>query len=52
MKKIYSKPVTEVVNIETSRILCLSGDDQMPDLWGGEFGQVPGLTPEGMNHLA
>lgn len=38
MKKTYSKPVTEVINIETSKILCASG----PDRWGGEFGYIPG----------
>lgn len=48
MKKTYSKPVTEVINIETSKILCASG----PDRWGGEFGYIPGLTPGGGNHLA
>lgn len=48
MKKIYNKPVTEVINIETSKILCASG----PDRWGGEFGYIPGLTPDSGNHLA
>ena len=50
MKKIYSKPVTEVINIKTNRILCGSGDP--PSGWGGEFGQVPGLTPDDGNYLA
>lgn len=50
MKKIYSKPVIEVINIKTTRILCGSGDS--PSGWGGEFSQVHGLTPGSGNHLA
>lgn len=44
MKKSYSKPSTEVVNIETTRILCDS--KKSPSRWGGQFGQVPGLNPD------
>lgn len=50
MKKIYSKPVTEVLKIKISRIICGSGDP--PSGWGGGFGQVPGLTPDDGNYLA
>ena len=50
MKKIYSKPVIEVINIKTTRILCGSGDS--PAGWGGGFGQVPGLTPDSENQMA
>ena len=49
MKKIYSKPVIEVINIKTTRILCGSGDP--PAGWGGGFSQVPGLTPDEGNSL-
>ena len=40
-KKIYSKPLTEVIIIQTAGILCGSGIDEYDDV----FGQVPGLTP-------
>ena len=50
MKKIYSKPVIEGINIKTTRILCGSGDP--PAGWGGGFGQVPGLTSDSENQMA
>ena len=47
-KKIYSKPVTEVIIIQTAGILCVSGIDDYDDI----FSQVPGFTPGSGNHLA
>lgn len=41
MKKTYSKPNTQVIDIETTSILCGSADRTIPD-WGGGFGQIPG----------
>ena len=40
MKKTYSKPSTEVIKLETAKILCGSNVDR----WPGPFGQVPGLS--------
>ena len=42
MKKEYIKPTTEVINIQPTRILCFSGEDDFEDLfeipdWGGEL---------------
>ena len=45
-KKIYSKPVTEVISIENTGILCASND------YDDVFSQVHGLTPGSGNHLA
>lgn len=41
MKKTYSKPNTQVIGIETTSILCGSGDRTIPG-WGSGFGQIPG----------
>lgn len=41
MKKTYSKPNTQVIDIETTSILCGSADRTIPG-WGGGFGQIPG----------
>ena len=41
MKKRYSKPHTQVIDIETTSILCGSADRTIPG-WGGGFGQIPG----------
>lgn len=50
MKKLYSKPVIEVVYIETTRrILCTS--DPISE-WGDLFGQVPDLNPDKENMQA
>lgn len=46
-KNIYSKPVTEVINIETAKILC--GSD--PWDYDGLFSQVPGPIPSTGNRL-
>ena len=48
MKKIYSKPESQVVDIETSRILCSSEPREYRDV----FGQIPGLTQNTENYLA
>ena len=41
MKKEYIKPMTEVINIQPTKILCFSGEDEdffpIPD-FGGELG--------------
>jgi len=50
MKKIYCKPVTEVLKIKISRIICGSGDP--PSDWGGGFGQIPGIDQSEDNLLA
>ncbi len=50
MKKTYSKPQTQVIDIEANRILCNS--DPIPTEWGGGFGQVPGLGIPKDNQLA
>ncbi len=50
MKKTYSKPLTQVIDIEATNILCASDPD--PLRWGGEFGQVPGLTTGADERLA
>lgn len=39
MKKDYIKPTTEVINIQPSRILCLSGDEE-------DFFSIPGFGGE------
>lgn len=52
MKKIYSKPVTEVINIETTGILCGSGDRSLPPDWGNGFSQIPGIGQSEDNLLA
>ena len=48
MKKIYSKPESQVIDIETSRILCSSE----PNVYRGAFGQIPSLTQNTENYLA
>ena len=48
MKKIYSKPKSQVIDIEASRILCTSD----PKVYRGAFGQIPGLTQDTENYLA
>lgn len=52
MKKIYCKPVTEVINIETTGILCGSGDRSLPAGWGNGFAQIPGFDQSEDNLLA
>lgn len=51
MKKNYSKPASEAVEIRTAQILCGS-KDKAPKRWGGEFGQVPGLDSADADMLA
>jgi hypothetical protein len=48
MKKIYSKPESQVIDIEASRILCTSD----PKVYRGVFGQIPGLIQDSENHLS
>lgn len=48
MKKKYSKPESQVIDIETSRILCSSE----PKEYRGVFGQIPGLIQDSENHLS
>ena len=48
MKKIYSKPESQVIDIETSRILCTSDIN----VYQGVFGQIPSLTQDSENHLS
>ena len=48
MKKIYSKPESQVIDIEASRILCSSE----PREYRGAFGQIPSLTQVEENYLA
>ncbi|MBO7416780.1 MAG: hypothetical protein J6T18_09060 [Bacteroidaceae bacterium] len=50
MKRIYSKPATQVVDIRMTQILC--GSKSAPKRWGGEFGQVPGMNAEESNLMA
>lgn len=50
MKKIYCKPSTEVINIETSKILCGSGDRGIWD-YDDAFSQVPKKNISGLNEL-
>ena len=47
MKKRYSKPVTEVINVETTGILCQSGNRGYRE-YDDEMSHVPGLNiPDG-----
>jgi hypothetical protein len=39
MRKAYQKPQTRVYDFQSTRILCMSGDE---DLYYGPFGQVSG----------
>lgn len=48
MKKIYSKPESHVIDIETSRILCSSEIK----IYQGVFGHIPSLTQDSENHLS
>ncbi|MBO7415763.1 MAG: hypothetical protein J6U22_04215 [Bacteroidaceae bacterium] len=50
MKKNYSKPASEAVEIRTAQILC--GSKDAPKRWGGDFGQVPGLDSPDADMLA
>ena len=50
MKKNYSKPASEAVEIRMAQILC--GSKDAPKRWGGEFGQVPGLDSPDADMLA
>lgn len=52
MKKIYSKPLTEVIRIQAPQVLTASGGDQSPAGWGSGFGQVPGIGQSEDNLLA
>lgn len=48
MKKIYSKPQTDVVRIDAPQVLTMS-QQQYP----GAFGQIPGLDTADYNeHMA
>lgn len=51
MKKRYSKPHTQVIEIELTSILCGSGDRTIPG-WGDGFGQIPGQMPGRDDSLA
>ena len=51
MKKTYLKPTTEVIKIETNKILCGSGDRGVWD-YDDAFGQVPGIDQSEDNLLA
>ncbi len=51
MKKRYGKPNTQVIDIETTSILCGSGDRTIPG-WGSGFGQIPGQMPGRDDSLA
>lgn len=52
MKKIYSKPLTEVIRIQAPQVLTASGGDMPPVNWGSGFGQVPGIGQSEDNLLA
>ena len=43
MKKIYSKPAVEAIDIKPSQVLLTSQTDQV---YPGPFGQVPGLNAD------
>lgn len=51
MKKTYCKPTTEVISIETSKILCGSGDRGIWD-YDDAFSQVPKTGIPSLNELA
>lgn len=51
MKKIYSKPSTEVIRIQTPQVLTASGGDPSPAGWGNGFAQIPGFDQSEDNLL-
>ena len=51
MKKIYSKPSTEVIRIQAPQVLTASGGDLPPVGWGNGFAQNPGFDQSDDNLL-
>lgn len=47
-RKYYMKPVTEVVNVEVSRLICTS----VPDYWGYAPDRVDEAIAKGHTHTA
>lgn len=52
MKKIYSKPSTEVIRIQAPQVLTASEGDLPPVDWGNGFAQVSGIGQSDDNLLA